>query len=83
MSSSDSIIYYRKQERAKDARKALKQNSGGTIMDKRTIIRICIAVLWVVIGIIELVKKETTMGIISIFVGAAFAFDAFRTMKKK
>ena len=52
-------------------------------MDKRTIIRICVAVLWVVIGIIELVKKETTMGIISVFVGAAFAFDAFRTMKKK
>ena len=52
-------------------------------MDKKVILRIAIAILWIVVGIVELVRATTVPGIISLVVGAVFAFDAFRQIKKK
>lgn len=52
-------------------------------MDKKIIIRICIALLWFGVGIFQIAAKSMMVsGIISIAVGAVFAFDAFRYIKK-
>ena len=51
-------------------------------MEKKTILRIAIAILWIGVGVFEIVRGSTVPGIISLVVGAVFAFDAFRTMNK-
>ena len=53
-------------------------------MDNRhMIIRIIMAVIWLIVGIIGIVRHETMMGIISFAACALFGFSAFSLKKKK
>lgn len=52
-------------------------------MNRHAVIRIVIALVWIVIGIIRLIAKDMTTGIVVLAVGIAFGVSAFMMLKKK
>ena len=52
-------------------------------MDRHAVIRIVIALVWVVIGIVRLIQKDMTTGLVSIVVGIVFGVSVFMMLKKK
>lgn len=52
-------------------------------MNRHAIIRVILAIIWIVIGIIRLAAKDMTTGIVGIVLGIAFGVSAFMMMKKK
>ncbi len=51
-------------------------------MNRHIIIRAIVAVIWVVVGVVALVRGQTAEGVISLAAGAAFGFSSFSMMKK-
>lgn len=51
--------------------------------NRHMIIRAILAVLWLIVGIIGIVKHEIIMGVISFAACALFGFSAFSMKNKK
>lgn len=56
---------------------------GDIIMNRHIIIRAVLAAIWVIVGIVVLIKGQMTSGLISLAMGAAFGFSAFSMSRKK
>ncbi|ADU21672.1 hypothetical protein [Ruminococcus albus] len=52
-------------------------------MNRHIIIRAVLAAIWVIVGIVVLIKGQMTSGLISLAMGAAFGFSAFSMSRKK
>ena len=52
-------------------------------MNRHAIIRLIVAVIWIVVGIIMLARKDVTMGAVGILLGVAFGISGFMMLKKK
>ncbi|MCR5020292.1 hypothetical protein [Ruminococcus sp.] len=52
-------------------------------MNRHIIIRAIIAAIWVIVGIVVLIKGQMASGLISLAMGAVFGFSAFSMSRKK
>ena len=52
-------------------------------MNRHIMIRAVVAVIWVVVGVVALVRGQMAEGLLSLAAGAAFGFSAFSMSRKK
>lgn len=50
---------------------------------RHVMVRAVMALVWIIVGVIQLVRHETATGIVSLAAGLAFGFSALGMMKKK